>query len=233
MSDRFETQDRLIAATRTVMISHGIEGCTLERICAEAGFSRGAFYSNFGGKEDLFTLVARDEYDTTIRRLNRVATKWETGLREEYAGDLEEAGENYLEIMNDLLGKVLAEIKLDRDYFIVHNELLVRAAREPAWAVQFRDINREFVLSMSRVLNQILTVVGRRMTRRPEAIAQAVIGIVLRATGYDSWKHELTAADTKYHARGTLLDTNDINDMIVMLLSACSEPLSTTPDTSD
>ncbi|OKL49277.1 TetR/AcrR family transcriptional regulator [Boudabousia marimammalium] len=222
MSDRFETQERLIAATRAVMVSHGIEGCTLERICSVAGYSRGAFYSNFGNKEDLFTLVAQDEYDTTIRRLNRVAERWESELLAEH--NQLERGENYLDKMTDLLSKVLAELKLDREYFIIHNEMLVRAARVPAWGIQFRHINQEFVDSMAHVLQQILHVVDRKMVQRPEAVAQAVIGVVLRATGYDVWRQQGEDRPSAEN-RPDLPTSEEINQMIVMLLAACSAPL--------
>ena len=44
MGKRAETQDRLLAATRHIIITEGIEATSLEHICAVAGFTRGAFY---------------------------------------------------------------------------------------------------------------------------------------------------------------------------------------------
>lgn len=41
MGNRYETQNKLIAATREILIREGVEGCTLENICTTAGFTRG------------------------------------------------------------------------------------------------------------------------------------------------------------------------------------------------
>ncbi|QJC22148.1 TetR/AcrR family transcriptional regulator [Arcanobacterium buesumense] len=213
MSDRFETQERLIAATRQVMVTHGIEGCTLERICAQAGYSRGAFYSNFIDKEELFTFVARYEYDTTISRMNEVLVQWEEELEAGVLPLSEQA--DHIHKMNVLLGKALAALHLDRYYFIVHNEMLVRAIRVPAWGKQFSDINREFVSSMAKILNKILAIVGRQMTSESEIVAQAVIGVALRSSGYAAWQQEDLAGSG-----------DEINALIVQLLEACSEPIS-------
>jgi AcrR family transcriptional regulator len=48
------TRQRLLDAARTVFARRGYHGASVEEIAAEAGFSTGALYSNFDGKEDLF-----------------------------------------------------------------------------------------------------------------------------------------------------------------------------------
>lgn len=49
-----QTRQRLLSAARTVFARRGYHGASVEEIAAEAGFSTGALYSNFDGKEDLF-----------------------------------------------------------------------------------------------------------------------------------------------------------------------------------
>jgi AcrR family transcriptional regulator len=51
----------LIAVGREHFLRHGIGDAVAEAIAEEAGFSRGAFYSNFEGKEDLFLAVMMAE----------------------------------------------------------------------------------------------------------------------------------------------------------------------------
>lgn len=46
-----------MSAAEEVFARQGFEGASLEEIAATAGFSRGAIYSNFGGKEQLFLAV--------------------------------------------------------------------------------------------------------------------------------------------------------------------------------
>ena len=54
---RQQTRDVLIAAATEVFAQRGYEGASLEEIAETAGFTRGAIYNNFAGKEDLFFAV--------------------------------------------------------------------------------------------------------------------------------------------------------------------------------
>jgi AcrR family transcriptional regulator len=49
-----ETRRRLLDAAERVFIRKGLQGSSVEEIAAEAGFTRGAFYSNFDSKGQLF-----------------------------------------------------------------------------------------------------------------------------------------------------------------------------------
>jgi AcrR family transcriptional regulator len=49
-----ETRRRLLDAAERVFLRKGLQGSSVEAIAAEAGFTRGAFYSNFESKDELF-----------------------------------------------------------------------------------------------------------------------------------------------------------------------------------
>ena len=49
-----ETRERLLDAAERVFLRRGLQGSSVEEISAEAGFTRGAFYSNFKSKDELF-----------------------------------------------------------------------------------------------------------------------------------------------------------------------------------
>lgn len=219
MTDRLQTQRRLVEAARAVIIQHGIEGCTQQRICKEAGLTRGAFYSNYASKEELFTNVAQDAYQRIISRLDKVVEHWTLLVPDELDPADTQAR------VRGFLTQAQADLGLTREFFILHNELLSRAARVPEWALQFKDINRDFVLRVSQVLELIVKHVGRTLNYRPEAIAQAVIGITLRATGVSAWKNELILENGKSEFRGTMLESDDVVNMVLALLFACSEPV--------
>jgi len=51
------TREKLLDAARTVFARDGYGGASIERVADEAGFSKGAVYSNFQNKEDLFLAV--------------------------------------------------------------------------------------------------------------------------------------------------------------------------------
>jgi AcrR family transcriptional regulator len=56
---REQTRAHLLAAAAEVFAAHGFHGAALEEIAETAGFTTGAIYSNFGGKEDLFLAVVQ------------------------------------------------------------------------------------------------------------------------------------------------------------------------------
>lgn len=66
-----ETRERLLAAARRVVARRGYEGASVDEIADEAGFSSGALYSNFEGKEDLFLELMRTEMDAQNEALER------------------------------------------------------------------------------------------------------------------------------------------------------------------
>jgi AcrR family transcriptional regulator len=52
-----QTRLRLVATARTLFLTDGYAATSLERVAEEAGFSKGAVYSNFAGKDDLCLAV--------------------------------------------------------------------------------------------------------------------------------------------------------------------------------
>ncbi|GEB95341.1 transcriptional regulator [Microbacterium lacticum] len=51
---REQTRARLLAAAHEVFAEVGMDAASVEMICERAGFTRGAFYSNFASKNELF-----------------------------------------------------------------------------------------------------------------------------------------------------------------------------------
>jgi AcrR family transcriptional regulator len=63
---RDRTAQRLLDAARKLIARRGLSDTTLEDIAEEAGYTRGAFYSNFSSKGDLFIeLLRRDREAST------------------------------------------------------------------------------------------------------------------------------------------------------------------------
>jgi len=66
---RANTRERLLRAARRVFARSGFHGASVEEIASEAGFSTGALYSNFTGKEDLFLVLMEREIDEYAREI--------------------------------------------------------------------------------------------------------------------------------------------------------------------
>jgi AcrR family transcriptional regulator len=63
------TRERLLGAARSVFASSGFHGASVEEIASRAGFSTGALYSNFDGKEDLFLVLMEREINEHAREI--------------------------------------------------------------------------------------------------------------------------------------------------------------------
>ncbi len=63
---RDETRARLFQAAAEVFAQHGVGAATIEQITSAAGFTRGAFYSNFGSKEELLVAMLEDHLQRSV-----------------------------------------------------------------------------------------------------------------------------------------------------------------------
>ncbi len=235
MSSRFETQDKLIEATRHIIIYEGIERFTLDNVCTRAGFSRGAFYSNFSAKDTLLAALAEDEYTDLIDRLNAKVDEW----REHGEHDGKDRA-----VMEDLLFEALDAIGVNRSLYVLHSELLTRSVRDSEWGARLLDLNDEFIRALTAVLEAIFAAAGRRPTRKMHAVTHAVIGLVLRAAGVDALRMtaKYRSEKTKSRLVGPAMVTidaeeipdspsvadspaRDIVEMILLLLYAASESI--------
>src|SRR5580698_7421916 len=60
---RQQTREHLLAAAAEVFAARGFHGASLDEVAAVAGFTKGAVYSNFKNKEDLFLALFKANYD--------------------------------------------------------------------------------------------------------------------------------------------------------------------------
>ncbi|MBB5393203.1 MULTISPECIES: TetR/AcrR family transcriptional regulator [unclassified Herbaspirillum] len=66
-----QTRTRLLDAAKICISKKGYSGSSIDNITEQAGYTRGAFYSNFASKKDLFIeLLRRNEYLDQIVSLN-------------------------------------------------------------------------------------------------------------------------------------------------------------------
>src|SRR6202011_4408313 len=65
---RDDTRDKLFEAAARMFEEQGIGGASVEAIAAAAGFTRGAFYSNFKSKDELIIAMLEDHVEQSIRR---------------------------------------------------------------------------------------------------------------------------------------------------------------------
>jgi len=118
---RTRTRQRLMAAAVAVFAERGVIGASVEEICEAAGFTRGAFYSNFADKDALVLALI------------------EQGIAEEYAAaeravaelKAQDEGLAPTEAVSRVLGRLNLGGDGDRTSLLAQQELLLYAARVP------------------------------------------------------------------------------------------------------
>ncbi|SDV01564.1 DNA-binding transcriptional regulator, AcrR family [Microlunatus sagamiharensis] len=116
---RTRTRQRLMAAAVAVFAERGVIGASVEEICEAAGFTRGAFYSNFADKDALVLALI------------------EQGIAEEYAAaeravaelKAQDEGLAPTEAVSRVLGRLNLGGDGDRTSLLAQQELLLYAAR--------------------------------------------------------------------------------------------------------
>ncbi|HXO54025.1 MAG TPA: TetR/AcrR family transcriptional regulator [Mycobacterium sp.] len=112
-----ETRANLIEAAFRVFAGKGFGQVRIDDVCAAAGYTRGAFYSNFDSLEELFFTL----YDESARLIAGQVTDALT------ARDINPGLEAVIE-------RVTATLLLDRDWLLIKTDFLLHAARNPAVA---------------------------------------------------------------------------------------------------
>jgi AcrR family transcriptional regulator len=114
---RAETRANLIEAAYRVFADKGFGQVRIDDVCAAAGYTRGAFYSNFDSLEELFFAL----YDESARLIAGQVTDAITD------DDINPGIEAVIE-------RVTATLLLDRDWLLIKTDFLLHAARNPAVA---------------------------------------------------------------------------------------------------
>ena len=68
-----QTREQVIAAAARVFARRGYHRATVEEIASEAGFTIGALYSNFRGKEELFLAIADRQTEAQVGEIRAIA----------------------------------------------------------------------------------------------------------------------------------------------------------------
>lgn len=136
-----EVRSRVLQAAGEVFAERGFTAATLDQVAAAAGFTKGAVYSNFASKDELFLALMEAEVAGRVEVV-------EAALRA--TGDLASA-----------LAAVGTELsRRDSTWQLLFLEFWQRAVRDP-------EVRRAFVASRRALRERVTEVVERFLTERP------------------------------------------------------------------
>ena len=84
---RQQTREYLLKAAEQVFSERGFHGATLDEVAAVAGFTKGAVYSNFKSKDDLFLALLEARYEREMGALQEILDATEGSSEEQQAND--------------------------------------------------------------------------------------------------------------------------------------------------
>jgi AcrR family transcriptional regulator len=128
-----ETRRQLIDAAEKLFSSQGFHATSLDAVAAEAGFTKGAVYSNFSSKEDLFFAVYERRVDARVEQMD-AAIRAASNRREAVVGLVPGAADDgWLAVFFEFWAHVLRHPELRERFARQHRrviEPLARAAGE-------------------------------------------------------------------------------------------------------
>lgn len=127
------TRDRLMAAATELFAERSVQAASVEEICERAGFTRGAFYSNFESKDELCLELVR-------RRGEQLVQTTQEALKA-----IPEAGLTQ-NTLDEVLAKVLVlfdtGFSLDDHWVLIRSELRLYSYRTPSFRPALLEAER-------------------------------------------------------------------------------------------
>jgi AcrR family transcriptional regulator len=160
-----ETRRLLLSAAERVFLRRGLQGSSVEEIAAEAGFTRGAFYSNFKSKDELFVELLQDRIYSQYAQMAEQAQEQPGTPRERLRWGIERVRD----VQKGEQGRWLFRLWL---------ECLTQAARDE----EFRELAAGFwsgnrTLLAGQIKATFEEEVGRKPPLPPDQIATAMIAL--------------------------------------------------------
>ena len=184
---REKTRGCLVEAATKVFSRRGYDKASLDEVAEEAGFTKGAVYSNFKGKEDLFLATIDAHFERRLEAIRRVLAEEPDEEGTAYA-----AGMDFMNQLNE-----------DPEYFALFFEFWAYAQRNPA-------VKRKFLPRIQRfraALAELFEAKDVEMPMAPEQLAAMLIamaaGVAMeRELDPKAVPHDMYARMLQYFFRG-------------------------------
>lgn len=155
------TRARLIDTARQLFVSNGYGGTSIRDIADGAGYSQGAFYSNFTGKEEVLLELLRGHMEAEGAQLSALM-----------AGDIRTAAHLFAE-----LEAWAATLNRDIGWSMLSIELQLHARRSPTFAVLYQAVWDAHRARLGGVIATLFTTLRRTPPAAPEELASAFMAL--------------------------------------------------------
>ena len=172
---RDQTRARLLDAAEKVFVERGFHAASVDEVAEEAGYSKGAVYSNFENKDELFLAVLE-------RRVDSRALAIETGVSVEQSitDQAEQAGTAFFEVFLQ-----------QTQWSLLLMEFGTYAVRHPELRERFAARSRRMRAAMADLIDTHLSALGLR-----SPVSNDDLATILFALGDGFLMCKLTDPDT-------------------------------------
>ncbi|MEA2449370.1 MAG: hypothetical protein QOG63_1302 [Thermoleophilaceae bacterium] len=158
-----ESRDELLAAALRVFARRGYGQAGVDEIAAAAGYSKGALYWHFSGKEDLLLALIEERIDAPMREM--------VALLESAPPERDMSVEASREFARQLSG--------ERDAMLVESEYWSLAIRDPELRARYAERQTELRGALARALEARARHLGTPDLPMPaEDVARIVMSII-------------------------------------------------------
>lgn len=137
-----QTRSRLLETADRMFAEGGIVAASLRNLCERAGYSQGAFYSNFASKEDLLLTVLQRHIHQEVEIMR---------------GLVSSAGREDLNDALDSLAQRLAQLARDPHWSLLSVELQLHARRDPDFARRSDQVKMASLHEFTSLLEDLIT----------------------------------------------------------------------------
>jgi AcrR family transcriptional regulator len=155
------TRARLVEAAGQVFAERGFYGASVEEIAERAGFSRGAFYSNFESKEDLFLAVLDSHIESEMDSMAQAL------------GD-DPTQEAVLEFLRS---QAIRRSGQARRWTLLWAEFWLHVLRQPELAPKLAARQRQGRIAITRIIESRCRQLGIVPTMPPEDLASLIMAV--------------------------------------------------------
>lgn len=155
-----QTRERLLDAAQAIFMKKGFVAASVEDIAAAAGYTRGAFYSNFRSKSELFLELLRRDHEVMQAGLQAIFAN---------AASREEMEERVLCYYSNL--------HRENKCFLLWVEAKLLAVRDGRFRMRFNAFMHEKLEQLSAYIREFSARVGTPMLMPPETLAIGLMGL--------------------------------------------------------
>jgi AcrR family transcriptional regulator len=202
---RRQTRDYLLQAAAQVFAQRGFHAATLDEVAAAAGFTKGAVYSNFKNKEDLFMALLEEAWAREMTALHEA---------------LQDSDVPPEERLSDFAQLVRGEIEqMPENWDTLYLEFALYALRNSSARTRLAQLDAENIRAVAEIIEAGRERLGIEPPEPADHVARIIVALfrgigLMRSLDPDLADESLLASAMQFLTRGLGVDATEVDNAI-------------------